>query len=352
MDKQYRNEMDQICLTEESKKIIIQNLVNRQTKPSKPLRAKKMSLKVVAAICLLVFSTTAIAIGFPVLQAYFDGNGYKQSSAIIGKAVTQNGWSMTLTDCVGDDRYLYLGLELAAPEGTVLDKEAYYFEQYDVSFLGMQDYIMAGSLMQVPDEDGTDNLLHFIFRIEGGYYDDTFNGKIMKLSLGNLYHTGDWNEAESRREHLLDSEAEWKFNAVKVDYPDNAIRLKPDINVTVLDVEAKITSIEVSPIGVVVTMEGDELKGHHEWVAKDAPDGWYSCIEQPIIILYDKEGKPLEPDEQSTPFGIRAGSGCWGGLRHNDEPGKLKIVQSYGYLLDMDVLDYVDINGVRIQLAF
>ncbi|MGL4799847.1 MAG: hypothetical protein ACRCWY_10710 [Cellulosilyticaceae bacterium] len=42
----------------------------------------------------------------------------------------------------------------------------------------------------------------------------------------------------------------------------------------------------------------------------------------------------------TTPFGVRASSGCWGGVNGSDEEGKLKIVQSYGYLLDISELGY------------
>lgn len=350
MEKQYRNEIEQIYLTEKSKEILIQKLINRHTNKSRSLQVRRFSLRVAITICLLVFSTTVIAIGLPVLQKYFHGNGYQQSAAILGKSVTRDGWTLTLTDCVGDDRYLYLGLELVAPKGTILGEEEYSLEQYDVSFGNMKDYVMAWQLRQVPDEDQTDNILHFILWIEGGYYEDTFNGKDISLMFKNLYHVGDWNEALLAREHLYDCKAEWNFNSLKITYPDNAIRFNTNVNISVLGVEANVTRVEVSPIGLLVTIEGDELKGHHEWVAKDAPDGWYSCIEQPEIVLYDKEGKVLEPDIQSAPFGVRAGSGCQGGERNNDEEGKLKIVQSYGYLLDMNFINYVEINGVRISL--
>lgn len=350
MEKQYRDQIEKIYLTEESKKRLIQKLADQQKTTSSSFRVRHFPLRVAIAICLLIISTTTIAIGLPVLHKNFRGNGYEQSATILGKSIMRDSWTLTLTDCVGDDRYLYLGLELAAPKGTVLGEEEYRLEEYDVSFGDLEDYVMAWHLSQVPDEDQADNRIHFILWIEGGYHENTFNGKEISLTFSNLYHIGEWDEVLSAREHLYDCKAEWHFNNLKMTYPDHAIRLNTNVKVSVLDVEANVTKVEVSPIGVSIIIEGDELKGHHEWVVKDAPDGWYSCIEQPEIILYNKEGKALEPDAEAAPFGVRAGSGCQGGERHNDEEGRLKIIQSYGYLLDMNNISYVEINGVRISL--
>lgn len=350
MERQYRSELEKICLSEQSKKILVQNLVNVQPKQTKSIHKRRFSVAVAAVFCLLLVSTTGLAIGIPILQTYFSGNGYGQSATTLGKSVTQNGWTLTLTDCVGDDRYLYLGLEVAAPEGTILDEEEYRLEEYDFSVFGMNDYVMAWHLTQVPDNNKADNRIRFIFWIEGGYYQDTFNNKHIDLYFRNIYHSGEWNEVDKKREKIYDCEGEWYFNNVKVNYPDNTVRLKPDVKVNVLDAETTVTSLEISPIGVVVTMEGDALKGHHEWVAKDSPEGWYNCYGEPIINLYDKEGNILKPDAQLAPFGVRGGSGCWGGEYGNDESGKLRIVQSYGYLLDMEALDYIEICGETIPL--
>ena len=349
MEKQYRSELQQIYFTEESKKILIQNLNTSQSKKSKNIHIPRFSA-VAVCVFLMLLSTTALAIGFPILKTYFKGNGYEQSATLLGKSVIQEGWTLTLTDCVGDDRYLYFGIEVAAPKGIVLDEEDYRLEDYDFSVLGMDDYVMAWHLTQVPDDNKKDNIIRFILWIQGGYYKDTFNNKTIELNFKNIYHVGEWNEVEESREKLYDLKAEWHFDSVKMNYPDNMIRLQPNSEVDVLDVKATLTNLEVSPIGVMVTIEGDELKGHHQWVPKDAPDGWYSCNDEPTINLYDKEGNLLEPDEMSAPFGVRAGSGCWGGSPKNDEEGKLKIVQSYGYLIDMDSLDYIEVCGIKIPL--
>ena len=48
-------------------------------------------------------------------QAYV----YQKNSQILNLSQAVDGWTMTLTDCIGDDNRLYVGIEVTAPEGTV-----------------------------------------------------------------------------------------------------------------------------------------------------------------------------------------------------------------------------------------
>ena len=76
----------------------------------------------------------------PVVRNYFgDSAGYRQSAMELGQSITQNGWTMTLTDCVADDYNVYAGITLTAPEGTVLDwDEGYHFDKWgSVKFPGL-----------------------------------------------------------------------------------------------------------------------------------------------------------------------------------------------------------------------
>jgi len=317
--------------------------------PLRPRRGLRGALVAAAAVCLLTVGAAAVAISLPVLREHFGGGaGYEQSSTLIGKSVTTEGWTMTLTDCVGDDRYLILGFELEAPEGTVLERGDYRPRRDKPIFSGGVS-ARAWDWRQLPDEDSTDNRLRFglwIEHIQDELGDPSLNGQTMELVIEDLTYPIDtaantWEEAVLFR-------GSWDFGSLVISYPDRTLRMDPDLPVTVLDVPARITHVEVSPIGVDVWFEGDALKGH---------DGRYpwpgQCFQEPEITLYDKDGNPLEPDYY-TPFGIRGGSGCNGNPKvAEDDPGPyfLNIIQSYGYLLDMDNLDHIDICGVSIPLT-
>lgn len=314
-------------------------------RPARPRRAVRTALLVAAALAVLVASVGAVVAGMPVMRAYFGGGaGYEQSSAALDRSVTQDGWTLTLTDCVGDDRYLYLGLTMLAPEGTVLDEDYYGFDSYDLSFPGNDRLLMSWGMRQLDDPDPTDNRLDFMLRIRGSN-SGSFNGADIKLAFHTLHHPGEWDEAAQRPTYLPDLDRTWDFGRMTVSYPDSTIRLEPGLPVHTLDVDATITRVEVSPIGVYVRIEGDALQGHHDWVPKNAPDGYYGCIEYQEITLYNKDGNAI------VPYDDLSGSGCSGG-EDPDEPGYLNLARAYGSLVDLSTLDHISVCGVEIPLEF
>ena len=121
MDNRYRDELDQIRLTGESKRALVRALAARQG--SKHARRWSRTAVAAAVIAAVLAGTVGAAVVLPpVVRNYFgDSAGYRQSAMELGQSITQNGWTMTLTDCMADDYTIYLGLTLSAPEGTVLD---------------------------------------------------------------------------------------------------------------------------------------------------------------------------------------------------------------------------------------
>lgn len=350
MKRSYCKELDQVRWTAEGKASLtrfLKTAEERQTvaRPRQGLRAA-----VIAAAVICALAVGAAAVGIPVLQAHYGGGaGYEQSRVMVGRSVTTQGWTLTLTDCVGDDRYMVLGFELEAPEGTVLDQEEYRPRKDRPGFpkeVGMRSW----AWRQLADEDPTDNKLYFglwIENIQDEVGDPGLNGQAMELCIEALEYPA-WNAVTEEWEDITVFDGVWDFGTLTISYPDRTLRMKPNTAVTVLGVSATITHLEVSPIGVDVWFEGDALKGH---------DGWFpwsgQCIQEPEITLYDKEGNALAPDKH-TPFGIRGGSGCNGNPNVTEEdegPFILNIIQSYGYLLDMNELDHIDICGVSIPLA-
>ncbi len=312
--------------------------------PRRSRRRLRAALVAAAAVCLLTMTAAAVLLSLPVLRAHFGGAGYDQSSMLVGKSVTSEGWTMTLTDCVGDDRYLVLGFELEAPQGTVLDPEVWRdsYPAQTYSFPSL-DGAQASHWYAVEDNDPTDNRRQYAFWIEhmtGEPGGESINGAEMELKLEGVGHTTLTPEKHLQFVPLCDET--WDFGTFTLTYPDQALRLEPNVPVTVLDVPAAVTHLTVSPIGVDVWLEGEALRGHNQRYP------WGQCISLPEVTLYDKQGKALEPDRY-TPFGIRGGSGCNGG----EAPGLpcIHINQSYGYLLDMDSLDHITVCGVSIPLS-
>ena len=272
-----------------------------------------------AVAAILVVSASAAAIVFPVVRSYFGNSiGYQQSAVELGESITQNGWTMTLTDCAADDYTVYVGVTLTAPEGTVLDDEnGYYFEDWFPPDFPELETAGSGSYMQVEDENPADNQVSFIF-ITNLYYNEgnqPLNGQLMELTLGKLYHNTVWNETEGHCVRAYDCDEEWTFRTT-LNYADHIIRLNPDLPVQTLDVEAVITEVVVSPLTVYIQIESDAPQGPPMiGYPKAAPDGWYGCVEYQEVTLYTKDGTAIPMTD-----GI-AGSGCSGGTDRTEMGG-------------------------------
>lgn len=347
IDERYRDELNQIRLTQESREDLARALAARQGKPAQRPRRRWSRTAVAAAVvaAILVGSVGAAVVVPPVVRNYFgDSAGYRQSAVELGQSITKNGWTMTLTDCMADDYTIYLGVTLTAPEGTVLDwADGYHFDDWSSPTFPDLDMAGSGSYEQLEDDDPTDNQLSFIFT---AYYiseGESLNGSTMEITLGKLYHNTVWNEKEKEWERSYDCDATWTFRTT-LNYPDHTIRLEPDLPVHTLDVDATITEVVVSPLSVYVCIEGDALKGHHSWVPKNAPDGWYGCIEYQEVTLYTKDGTAIPMmDDQAC-------SGCSGGTDPTED-GWLHLVRRPDTPLDVENLASISVCGVEIPLT-
>lgn len=359
----YKAELDRVRLTEESKRALAESLRHHKAADRPEIRSRRLTAgagriaAVAAVVCLLVTGAVAGVVSSPTLRdlVFGDSAGYEQSSTFIGKSVENHGWTVAITDCVGDNLDLYLGLELTAPEGTVLGEGEYQFGNspgdIDLTFPDMERGRDTWGIRQIPDDDPTDNKLNFMLHSGTYFPGESYNGQRMQLKIYDLCKA--WYDVE-RQERIEDPvcNGAWDFGEITVDLPHSTIHLEPNVPVTTLDVEATITEVMVSPISVLVRIEGDALKGHHEWVPKNAPDGYYGCIDYQEIILYSEDGSTV-PAEYT-----RAGTGCWGGEADSDEEGMLLLQRIYAphtneipcKLVDVDSLTAISICGVMIPL--
>lgn len=343
MTDQYRSELDRLRLTEESKDALIAGLTAGA--PASPRRpgAWRYVIAAAAAICALVLSVGAVALS-PILGEYYENSpGYQQSSIALDRSVTRDGWTLTLTDCVADEYNLCFGVELTAPEGITLDwEDGYHFEDWDCSIRGLQPG-GGGGYEQVPDDDPADGTVRFIFRYTYSMRENqSLDGRRITLRLGSLYHNTQWNEQAGAYDRSLDCDADWRFTT-RLTLPGDRILVTPDLPVTTLDVEAVITQVEVTPIGVYVYIEGDALKGHHDWVTMKAADGFFGCVDYQEITLHLTDGTAIPMTEGME------GSGCSGGT-DTSEPGYLHLARRADTLIDMDTVDYITVCGIDIPL--
>ena len=348
MDERYRDELNQIRLTNESREDLARALAARQEQPAQRPRRRWSRTAVAAAVlaAVLVGSVGAAVVVPPVVRSYFgDSAGYRQSAVKLGESITKNGWTMTLTDCMADDYTIYLGVTLTAPEGTALDWEnGYFFDEWGSPTFPELEYGSAGTYTQLEDDDPTDNQIRFLLTSYYASYEESLHGQLMEVTLGKLFHYAGWNGNEYSYEEIYDCDETWTFRTT-LNYPDHIIRLEPNVSVHTLDVDATITEVIVSPLSVYVHIEGEALKGHHSWVPKNAPDGWYGCVEYQDITLYTKDGNPIPMmDDQAC-------SGCSGGDLDHPEDGWIHLVRRPDTPLDVENLASISVCGVEIPLT-
>lgn len=282
---------------------------------------------------LLMLTTGAVFLLKPVLQTYFGASAayvYQKNSQILNLSQTVDGWTMTLTDCIGDDNRLYVGIEVTAPEGTVLTEPGsplpYSIEEIDINVSEGAIHPGAWYISQIPDNNKADNHLRFVLWMN---CQESLDGKALSLTLGKLCHDNS----------VCDFDGSWTFQNIQLDLADQSIRLEPQVSVPVLDTTAALTELTVSPVSITFYFQGEGLIGQ----CQRYPNG--TNITAPTIVLYDHEGNVMQLESQHAPFGSRAGSG------DNNTTGELRIVQSYETFIDLDALDYIEICGVPIQIS-
>lgn len=353
----------------------------------------------IAAACLMTIGVLAAAIS-PGLRGYFDAGTPGAQEALesgiyqLGRSETYNGWTVALTDCVGDDTRAYIWVEVTAPEGTSLAEPengwiSMDFEPTEVPEGCYPAY--SSTLYALPDEDPADNKLSFCAEIRDP--GSVLRGGSITIALGPITDAWWTDPGTDRAQYHEDSgltaavrDHSWVFAAVALDYPDQTIRLTPDLEVPYLDGTALLTKVEVSPLTAMVRIEGGSCEDHHDrrsdpeaWEQGEAAgsagteltvstagiaitaDGagaqdiasWFNCWEALDVALHMKDGSVLR---------LAAGSGsrCQDGLNplYEGTPyveGRFQYAENSNLIapriIDPAQVDYVTVCGVEIPLA-
>jgi hypothetical protein len=210
----------------------------------------------VAAAAVMTVGTLAAVLN-PGLRTWFAAATPGASSALedgiyrLDRSETYNGWTVTLGECVGDDSSVYILVDVTAPEGTVLAP------QEGRSLMTMYRLDGAGmNLQELPDEDPGDNKMSYI--LQNSWQTESLRGQAVTIEIGPMKECW-WSdpltgEAEYHTEAILDHQ--WVFEDVKLDFPDQTIRLTPNVEVPWIDGTATVTRLEVSPLSILAELEG------------------------------------------------------------------------------------------------
>lgn len=236
----------------------------------------------VAVAAALTTGALAAAVGGG-LMGYFEARTPEDQSTLeegiyqLNRSETYNGWTVELTDCIGDDTNGYVWVEVTAPEGTVLQppEGGQFCSMY---YLDSPEDHFGRNITALPDSDPQDNCISFCLELNS--LDGNLRGQTVDFTLepivdvwwtdsGTEYaaqHNGS-ELTEAIRDHT------WVFEDVVLDYPDQAVRLTPNLEVPYMDGTATLTKIEITPLTTTVRIEGGSCYDHHGRAAAQQSDG-------------------------------------------------------------------------------
>ena len=349
---------------------------NRKDSTKRTLRRTSRRLIVgVAVAAALTTGALAAAVGGGLL-GYFEARTPEDQSALaegiyqLNRSETYNGWTVELTDCIGDDTNGYVWVEVTAPEGTVLQppEGGQFCSMY---YLDSPEDHFGRNITALPDSDPQDNCISFCLELNS--LDGNLRGQTVDFTLepivdvwwtdsGTEYaaqHNGS-ELTEAIRDHT------WVFEDVVLDYPDQAVRLTPNLEVPYMDGTATLTKIEITPLTTTVRIEGGSCYDHHGRAAAEAagskipvssdPDTWFDCWHALETTLVMKDGTILEPPEWCG----KGGSSCQDGVSSDTYTGVPYVQKAFQYatnsnlipprVIDPSQVDYILVCGVRIDM--
>lgn len=335
----------------------------------------------------LTTGALAAAVGGGFLS-YFEARTPADQSALaegiyqLDRSETYNGWTVELTDCIGDDTNGYVWVEVTAPEGTVLQppEGGQFCSMY---YLDSPEDHFGRNITALPDSDPQDNCISFCLELNS--LDGNLRGQTVDFTLepivdvwwtdsGTEYaaqHNGS-ELTEAIRDHT------WVFEDVVLDYPDQAVRLTPNLEVPYMDGTATLTKIEITPLTTTVRIEGGSCYDHHGRAAAEAAapsdelvidagsagsitlteedvSTWFECWDALETTLVMKDGTTVE-----TPNTGLGGSSCQDGVSSDTYTGIPYVEKRFQYaensnliaprVIDPAQVDYILVCGVRIDM--
>lgn len=229
----------------------------------------------IAAALTLTAGAVAAAVS-PTLRSYFDTRSPEDQKALeqgiyrLDRSLTHNGWTVALDECVGDDYQAFIWVDVTAPEGMRLKapEDGTFVSGYSLERKEHTGY-MSRNLEALADENDQDNKISFCLEATS-LSDEGLRGDTVDITLEPIvdtWITGFGTEAAQTHEGGPLTEAirghSWVFEDVELSYPDQSVRLEPEIEVPYLGGTATLAYVEVSPLTTTVRLEGGTCYLHH-----------------------------------------------------------------------------------------
>lgn len=232
-----------------------------------------------------------------------------QAGLDLGQSCTVDGWTLTASQAMGDKTQVRVLLELAAPEGTVLEDGHYRLE------LPMLEPSVTFTIDQVKDEDPADNKLSFVLAsIKAKDYRGekvTFSTK--GLSRYKKYTVEELNAGANPLD--IDKIVVGDFSLTfDLDYQDTSVVYKPGVEVETPGGKIRVDEVDLSPMSVYVKLSGEGTIPKPDSPAHHGGSGFENTVFDTefgyTVELRDKDGNGIlwttgdsRPDSITMTFG-------------------------------------------------
>ena len=387
-----RHSFDPISFTEEEKEQLTARLLkaaeqedNMKDSTKRAIRHTSHRLIIgVAVAAALTTGALAAAVGGGLMGYFETRTPVAEGIYQLNRSETYNGWTVSLTDCIGDDTNVYLWVDVTAPEGTILAPlhDGWFYGDFSLEFPAGVSGTVGSGIAPIPDQNPQDNRISFCLDL--GVHDGTLRGQSIDVTLDTLVdrwwsdpltdqaELHEWDVMGAIKDHV------WVFEDVVLDYPDQAVRLTPDLEIPYMDGTATLTNIEITPLTTTVRIEGGSCYDHHGRAAEEAAapsdelvidagsagsitlteedvSTWFECWDALETTLVMKDGTTV-----GTPETGLGGSSCQDGVSSDTYKGIPYVEKKFQYMensnlvaprvIDPAQVDYILVCGVRVDL--
>lgn len=252
---------------------------------------------------------------------FFGSNG-----AVVGASQECGGWTLTVSRAVGDGSYAYILLDLAAPEGVVLDADGYMLD-HTLRFFGSDGGGMWTSMVE--DTDKTDNRVSFLIETTVGGFPWFRTGHLEVIGLEEIIK----NELDPEDSEVRDYPEQLYWNIkFPLKFKGRPIVYRPKGPIELNGGTVKVKKVEVTQLSARVKLSSKD-GGLGRW-GEDITEEY-----EPLLELLDENGDPF-----ST-----SGS-------HTHSSGAAGIINNYEHtwrfqpIIDPDRVAALSIDGVVIPL--
>lgn len=266
MDKKIVNKISKILEpTEEQKKRMFNSILekygNESTKKKGFTPMKRLKPAVVAAVMVFcLITTTAFAVPYLGLdikflnflnpssdeQAEYLANG----AYVVDKQVKNRNGTLDIKQVIGDSNATFILMDFIAPEGTILDKAYYSFEDMYIDMNTYSGFYGYG-IISLEDENSKDNKISMIMPIKT---DECLMGQKARLKFTDLIGSdtkpGEFTTAVS---------GEWK-TSFKLDFKNLSADYQLNQPIKMSDYDAEIKTISISPITITLKIGSPSIK--------------------------------------------------------------------------------------------